>query len=102
MTFDFTPGWLDISVEPAEVGAARTAAAAIPAAPFARALAAPCPPPHPTMAQMAELVEELFTEGSMSFHQLCSLSNVPELEPLLGDAVSGVAPARRVADALRR
>lgn len=47
------------------------------------------------MVQVAELVGELFTEGSLSFEQLCSLSNVPELKTLLGETLAGVAPARR-------
>lgn len=88
MTFDFTPGWLDSLIQAAEriTPAPRAAGAEC---------AAPCAPAHPTPSQVAELVEELFSEGSLSFEQLCSLSNVPELEPLLGDTVAGVPQARR-------
>lgn len=94
MTFDFAPGWLD--------RLSGTADYTTPAAPSpvqnagrGRPLTAPCAPTQPTAAQMAELVEELFNEGSLSFEQLCSLSNVPELEPLLERTVAGVPASRR-------
>lgn len=88
MTFDFTPGWLDSLIQTAEKSMPVPRAAAT-------GSAAPCAPVHPTPAQVAGLVEELFTEGSLSFEQLCSLSNVPELESLLGATVAGVPQARR-------
>lgn len=101
MTFDFAPNWLDDQAYTVDHATARPrpliSAAIIPGA-----APPPCAPPHPTVGQMADLVGELFTEGSLSFEQLCSLSHVPELKPLLGDTVAGVAPARRVTAATRR
>ena len=103
MTFDFAPGWLD--------GLSGTAEYAAPAVPRSVRMdglnsglrrpppAAPRAPAHPTVAEMAELVEELFSEGSLSFEQLCSLSNVPELEPLLETTLAGVPASRRLATA---
>lgn len=92
MTFDFTPEWLDTA-------AAETSAFAMPdtAMPLAamRVIAPPCAPIHPTESQMASLVGELFAEGSLSFEQLCSLSNAPELEHLLDNTVADVASSRR-------
>ncbi|HLO77881.1 MAG TPA: hypothetical protein VK196_15605 [Magnetospirillum sp.] len=93
MTFDFTPGWLDT------MSNATDTATPMPrhshAATAVRAAVAACPPPQPTMAQVASLVGELFAEGTLSFEQLCSLSNAPEMASLLDDTVAGVTPARR-------
>ena len=94
MTFDFAPDWLDTAAIVTETSAFAAAGAAMPLAAM-RVIAAPCAPAHPTESQMASLVGELFAEGSLSFEQLCSLSNAPELEHLLGDTVAGVAPSRR-------
>lgn len=103
MTFDFAPNWLDGLTNRTDHAAPRPlTGAAIPSGVLPGVVPPPCPPPHPTLGQMADLVGELFTEGSLSFEQLCSLSNVPELEPLLGDTVAGVAPARRVPTRARR
>lgn len=88
VTFDFAPNWT-ASLTAAEPAPA-SAAAPSPLIP------APCAPAAPSMAQVAALVEELFAEGSLSFEQLRSLSGVPELTPLLGDAVAGVSPERRI------
>lgn len=98
MTFDFAPGWLD--------ALSSTTDYASPAPPpvrvdLRRPLPAPCAPAHPTTAEMAALVQELFTEGSLSFEQLRSLSHVPELERLLEDKVAGVPACRRVANGKR-
>lgn len=103
MTFDFAPGWLDALSSSAEYAAPapRPVRIELGLRTGARPLPAPCAPTHPTAAQMAELVEELFTEGSLSFEQLCSLSNVPELEPLLEDTVAGVPVSRRMAGTKR-
>ncbi|MCR6630785.1 MAG: hypothetical protein NVV74_12450 [Magnetospirillum sp.] len=94
MTLDFTPDWLS-TVSTAEATAATPTCRSV----FVPAVPAPhLPPPGapaaPSMAQVARLVEELFAEGSLSFEQLCSLSNVPELKSLLAETVSG-APSRR-------
>lgn len=80
MTFDATPGWVGSLTR----NATATGGGAI-----------PCVPAHPTLAQVAELVTELFSEGSLTFDQLCSLRNVPELEPLLERTVASVRLARR-------
>lgn len=106
MTFDFAPGWLDGLFNAHDYASPSPTPPrplpAAPARPAAMAVVAPCAPAHPTPDQMARLVGELFTEGSLSFEQLCSLSNVPELSPLLGDAVAGAAPARRKPQPPRR
>lgn len=94
MTFDFAPEWLDSTAAATETSVFAAASAAMPLAAM-RVIAAPCAPAHPTESQMASLVGELFAEGSLSFEQLCSLSNAPELEHLLGDTVAGVTPSRR-------
>ncbi len=51
-------------------------------------------PESPTPAELARLVAELFREGTLSFRQLCSLAGLPELMPLLDDALA-TAPAMR-------
>lgn len=94
MTFDFTPDWLDGPAATSDYAEpvprhARTAAAPL------RAVLPPRQPIHPSTAQMAALVGELFAEGSLSFDQLCSLSNAPELDTLLDETVAAVAPSRR-------
>lgn len=94
MTFDFAPEWLDSTAAATETSVFAATAAATPLA-SVRVIASPKAPVHPTESQMASLVGELFAEGSLSFEQLCSLSNAPELEHLLGDTVAGVAPSRR-------
>lgn len=91
VTFDFTPDWLD-TLPATETTPFATQPFASQPAPRVLPLHAPT---HPTDRQMASLVGELFAEGSLSFEQLCSLSNAPELENLLGDTVAGVAPSRR-------
>lgn len=104
MTFDFAPGWLDGLVNTPDYATPtpRSATAASAAAVQSAYAATPCAPSHPTADQMARLVGELFTEGSLSFEQLCSLSHAPELNHLLGDTVAQVVPARRVAAPKRR
>ncbi len=97
VTFDLAPDWLD-SLSDADDYAAAAFPGAAPvhrAAPL-QAAAMLRAPAHPTVDQMAELVGELFAEGSLSFEQLCSLSHVPELESLLGDKVAHASPARRL------
>jgi|AGTN01.1.fsa_nt_gi hypothetical protein len=87
VTFDFAPGF--INGPAADSGTPARNAAPSPLVP------SPCAPASPSMVQVAVLVEELFAEGSLSFEQLRSLSGVPELTPLLGDALAGVSPERR-------
>lgn len=100
MTFDFAPDWLDTLSNAGDTTAIpfpradTTAAAPLDAAP-ARA------PRHPSRDQMAQLVGELFAEGSLSFEQLCSLSNAPEMQDLLDDTVAGATPWRRMASGRR-
>lgn len=98
MTFDFAPNWLD--TVSADADTQPTHRALLSPAPLV-AFAPARPPAPPTMAEVADLVDELFTEGSLSFEQLCSLSNAPELGALLEDKVANVAPIRRVANARR-
>lgn len=100
MTFDFAPGWLDAMSSATEYAAPAPRPIRLEIG-LSRPHCPPCAPAHPTAAEMAELVEELFTEGSLSFEQLCSLSNVPELEPLLENTLAGVPASRRMAGAKR-
>ncbi|MBC7951800.1 MAG: hypothetical protein H7Z12_08300 [Rhodospirillaceae bacterium] len=97
MTFDFAPNWLDfVSTATPYSGPAPVASqpAKLPWAP-----PPPCAPASPSMIEVAALVEELFTEGTLSYEQLRSLSTLPELAALLGDALSSVPAGRRVARA---
>ncbi|MBC7906719.1 MAG: hypothetical protein H7Y60_08240 [Rhodospirillaceae bacterium] len=90
MTFDFAPRWLSIiSTATPYVGAVQTLS---PLAPPPQ-----CAPATPSMIEVAALVEELFAEGTLSYDQLRSLSTVPELESLLGDALNSVPAGRRLA-----
>lgn len=98
MTFDFAPNWLDfVSTTTPYTGSAPTANAPRPIAISPLAPPPPCAPSAPTMTEVAALVEELFTEGTLSYEQLRSLSTVPELASLLGDALSSVPAGRRTA-----
>lgn len=96
VTFDFAPNWLDfVSTTTPYCG---SAPAPLSPQPLARPrLAPPCAPANPSMTELAALVEELFTEGTLSYEQLRSLSTVPELASLLGDALSSVPAGRRAA-----
>jgi len=92
MTFDFSPDLMDrISTATECSGAASKPVDLSPLAP-----PAPCAPAQPTDRQIAALVEELFTEGTLSYEQLRSLSKVPELSPLLSGALEGVPAGRRL------
>lgn len=89
MTFDFTTAWQD----------AGTAEAANDSA----AYGAPRqngwtekPPAHPTSGELALLVRELFSEGSLTWDQLQALSRVAELRPVLEPTLDGVPACRRV------
>lgn len=51
--------------------------------------------PHlPTPEELAGLVHELFREGTLTFEQLCMMAGIPDLAPLLTDALHA-APAQR-------
>jgi hypothetical protein len=94
VTFDFTPDWLGTATS---ADCPRPASAAVARVKPSPLVAPPCAPAPPTINEMAVLVGELFTEGSLSFEQLCSLSHAPELKHLLGDTMAKVAPSRRKA-----
>lgn len=95
MTFDFTSDWQDsLATQSGEE------AAMVSLRPLS-APAKPKAPPHPSNSQLAELVQELFTEGSLSWDQLQSLSRVAELKPMLEPAIAGIPSVRRVSG-LRR
>ena len=51
-------------------------------------------PSYPSNAETAALVSELFTEGTLSPEQLCSLAGLPELQPHLRSAFAAM-PAQR-------
>lgn len=93
MTFDFTPDWLLGAIAATEYsGTAPHCGAVSPLAP-----PPPCAPSHPTMAELAALVAELFAEGTLSWDQLRALGGVPELRPMLSQAIASVPPTRRAA-----
>lgn len=87
MTFDFTPGWRD---ETAELCDTATSPA------LHRQSAGQKAPPHPTSGEIALLVRELFSEGSLSWDQLQALSRVAELRPMLEPTLDNVPAFRRV------
>lgn len=90
MTFDFTPDWQDSL---ASQSADETTMVSLrphsgPAKPKA--------PPHPSNSELAELVHELFTEGTLTWDQLQSLSRVAELKPMLEPTIAAIPSVRRV------
>lgn len=91
MTFDFTPGWLDPSTPQS---GSETEAAPLRATSTNTAKAKA--PAHPSSRELAELVRELFTEGSLTWDQLQSLSHVAELKPMLEPAIAGIPSVRRI------
>ncbi len=48
-----------------------------------------------SLHDLAVLIRELFGEGSLSWDQLCALADLPDLAPLLSEAVAGAPAARR-------
>jgi len=91
MTFDFTPGWLEPSATQS-ISETETAPLRVVSITPAKAKA----PAHPSNLELAELVQELFTEGSLTWDQLQSLSRVAELRPMLEPAIAGTPLVRRV------
>ncbi len=86
MTFDFAPDWMAALLKDSPFS---------PVAPAGSLLAGGMPTPnYPSHAQTAALVSELFTEGTLSPEQLCSLAGLPELQPHLGSALAA-RPASR-------
>lgn len=97
MTLDFAPEWLARTVAETEyTGASPRAVAVSPLAP-----PPPCAPAHPSARELAALVTELFTEGTLSWEQLQAMSNQPELRHLLDQAVAGAPATRRAAGGRR-
>ncbi|MGE4279683.1 MAG: hypothetical protein AB7G62_08865 [Magnetospirillum sp.] len=88
MTFDFTPGWRDDIVDLADTTPAAPALQAQPVGQKA--------PAHPSTGEIALLVRELFSEGSLTWDQLQALSRVAELRPMLEPALDNVPAYRRV------
>jgi len=87
MTFDFTPGWRDDAVELTDT----LAPPALQMQPAGQKA-----PPHPTSDEIALLVRELFSEGSLTWDQLQALSRVAELRPMLEPTLDNVPAFRRV------
>lgn len=50
---------------------------------------------RPTAQELAGLVHELFTEGSLSWEQLHTLSNLPEFGSMLSGLAEQASPLRR-------
>ncbi|CAA7618453.1 MULTISPECIES: hypothetical protein [Magnetospirillum] len=92
MTFDFAPDWMG-----AEAGDF-TGTAQVPVAVPPLSPPPPCAPAHPTDRELATLVGELFTEGTLSWDQLRTLGNVGELRNLLTDTIAEVPLARRITE----
>ena len=82
MTFDFAPDWMASLLQDTPFSSARP--------PLANHL-----PTYPNHAEVAALVSELFSEGSLSPEQLCSLAGLPELQPHLRSALAAM-PAPRI------
>jgi hypothetical protein len=96
MTFDFAPGWMDGLLHPGPCSSATPVAAEL-----VTLKARPTAPVYHTIAELAALVCELFAEGSLSWEQLRSLVEVPELEPHLRSALATVPAARRLQGGVR-
>lgn len=97
MTFDFSPDWLLQAIAATEfTGAAPNSVSTSPL------LAPPsCAPSHPSVTELADLVTELFAEGTLSWEELRAMGGMPELQPLLDDAIAATPAARRVAPSRR-
>jgi hypothetical protein len=95
MTFDFAPGQLGTEIADHD-GIPGLAAALSPLSP-----PPPCAPAHPSDRELAALVRELFTEGTLSWEQLRTLGAVGQLHSLLIEAIADVPPARRVTEQRR-
>ena len=91
MTFEFTPSWQLDTITPVDQDNVTSAASLKVAAPYQERA-----PSHPTAGELAELVRELFTEGSLTWDQLQALSRVAELKPMLEPAMAGIPAVRRV------
>ncbi|MGE5504060.1 MAG: hypothetical protein ACM31L_06510 [Actinomycetota bacterium] len=89
MTFDFVPDWLETLCGSADCTGATPTRVSPP-------LPAAAPHPSPSPAELALLVGELFTEGSLSWDQLRSLVAVPELGPHLQPALAATPAGRRL------
>ncbi len=92
MTFDFAPDWL--SSEIADFSGTPQVPVAVPS----MMPHPPCAPTHPTDRELAALVGELFTEGTLSWEQLRNLGAVGELRSLLSETIADVPLARRVSE----
>jgi hypothetical protein len=89
MTYDFVPKWLEGLVAGGELSAPEPFAAPMrPLAPLALPLRCL------SGSELAALVGELFTEGSLSWEQLRSLLALPELSPHLRAALRNLPAAR--------
>jgi hypothetical protein len=98
MTFDFSPDWLLQAVAATEfTGAAPKSVVTSPLALSPLAAPPPCAPSHPSVAELANLVTELFAEGTLSWEQLRAMGMMPELRPLLAEAIAATPAARRIA-----
>lgn len=90
MTFDFSPDL--ISSEPTSSGMS-PAVRPISISPL---IPRPAAPPQPSLSEVARLVRELFSEGTLSWDQLNELARVPELKALLDEATADVPAGRRL------
>ena len=87
MTFDFAPDWRTSLMNGSPLTQAGGANI-----PLANGMQTPN---FPSDAETAALVSELFTEGTLSPEQMCSLAGLPELYPHLRQALAAM-PAPRV------
>jgi hypothetical protein len=86
MTFDFAPDWMT-----SLIGGSPQTQQGLPHLPLMDGLRSPN---YPSNAETAALVSELFTEGTLSPEQMCSLVGLPELRPHLRDVLAA-QPAPR-------
>lgn len=90
MTIDFSSDRITV-----EAGGGALSPAAEPVAVAPLPPRAPVPS-QPSLHEVASLVRELFSEGTLSWDQLSELARVPELKNLLEDAMAGVPAGRRL------
>lgn len=97
MTFDFAPDWPFQAVATTGFsGASPKRVATSPLLVSPLAAPPPCAPSHPSVAELADLVTELFAEGTLSWEQLRALGGMPELQPLLENTIAATPAARRI------
>ena len=86
MTFDFAPDWMTSLLSGSPLSQAEFSHLPL--------VAGVRSPNYPSDAETAALVSELFTEGTLSPEQMCSLAGLPELHPHLREALAAMPTPR--------